>query len=748
MMSNEGLAINAVIEEEEIATEAQVDVLKGDKGDKGEKGDTGAQGPQGEAGYTPVKGVDYFTNEDKQELLAGINQDIADINYEQEIQDGKITTNTNNIQANSSAITLLEASSGNKVTLSINSNYLMTLQLLNKNNEILSTATIDFPIESMVVNATYSNGILTLTLQNGNTLDVDISAIVSGLVSESTFNQAVSRLDGLITDLTTRMTTAEEEIDDIQEEQTEQDTNIQNNTDNITALLEKINYIEDLIPTGEASGENIDISNSAKYPFKEFNAGGNTVQKQYNGKNLAQPNTHTENGITLTYDEDGVYHLKGTATSTFTFKIINRVTLSGTYTFAILDRSNTNISVWFWNNTTSSTDPLLNSEHLSVTKTYSSENEIANGNISITSGVTYDYSFKVQIEQGSTVTSYEPYVGGQASPSLDFPIEIENVLGEVEVKVENKNYAINETIGGNTPVMSNFSGNYAGAVTIAVKPITGTQQVNYRIVYQDGKKYDHAIVNINADNNVWYVANYTTTKAIASIGLYFISSTGTKRTAEHIMFLKGTYSSITDADYAAHEEQITTLTLPEGMEMCKIGDYKDSFVYQGGKWYKNKVIKKRVLNGTEAWAVVDMAYTKGYYLTDNDIKANSKSTTLANALCSHAIQVSPDANWSSAASSSNFAILNGSKMIRFAMGEKVSNLEEFKSWLGENNVTIECELATPVLEEITDPTLISDLNNLKNLYSYKGATHISSNNNPSPIFEVVYRKELESIANS
>ena len=52
--------------------------FKGDKGEKGDKGDTGAQGIQGEkgdkgdtglAGYTPVKGTDYWTDTDKTDML-------------------------------------------------------------------------------------------------------------------------------------------------------------------------------------------------------------------------------------------------------------------------------------------------------------------------------------------------------------------------------------------------------------------------------------------------------------------------------------------------------------------------------------------------------------------------------------------------------------------------------------------------------------------------------------------------------
>lgn len=64
-------------------------------------------------------------------------------------------------------------------------NYKMTLDLKNSVGTVLSTKTIDFPIESMVISASYENGILTLTLQNGETLDVDISSIISGLVADT-----------------------------------------------------------------------------------------------------------------------------------------------------------------------------------------------------------------------------------------------------------------------------------------------------------------------------------------------------------------------------------------------------------------------------------------------------------------------------------------------------------------------------------------------------------------------------------
>lgn len=45
---------------------------KGDKGDPGEQGIQGEKGDTGADGYTPIKGTDYFTDADKEELVADV----------------------------------------------------------------------------------------------------------------------------------------------------------------------------------------------------------------------------------------------------------------------------------------------------------------------------------------------------------------------------------------------------------------------------------------------------------------------------------------------------------------------------------------------------------------------------------------------------------------------------------------------------------------------------------------------------
>lgn len=51
---------------------------KGEKGDRGEKGDAGDKGEKGEKGDTPVKGVDYWTENDKAEIYADFSEQISE----------------------------------------------------------------------------------------------------------------------------------------------------------------------------------------------------------------------------------------------------------------------------------------------------------------------------------------------------------------------------------------------------------------------------------------------------------------------------------------------------------------------------------------------------------------------------------------------------------------------------------------------------------------------------------------------
>lgn len=106
----------------------------------------------------------------------------------------------------------LKTNTGTSISLSINSStYVMTLQLKNSNGDTISTGTIDLPLETMVVGADYdsTNKSIILTLQSGSTVSFSVADLVSGLVSESDLNTALSALatvatSGSYTDLSNK----------------------------------------------------------------------------------------------------------------------------------------------------------------------------------------------------------------------------------------------------------------------------------------------------------------------------------------------------------------------------------------------------------------------------------------------------------------------------------------------------------------------------------------------------------------
>ena len=142
-------------------------------------------------------------------------QDISDIKTEQITQNGDISNlQTNKADkteipdvsnfitkdANDLTYYTLTTQTGSKIDLEINSsNYQLVAKLYDKNNTLISTSTtIDLPIESMVVSATYdsTNKKIVLTLQNGQTLDVPVGDLVEGLVSFTDY--ATSSKGGVI----------------------------------------------------------------------------------------------------------------------------------------------------------------------------------------------------------------------------------------------------------------------------------------------------------------------------------------------------------------------------------------------------------------------------------------------------------------------------------------------------------------------------------------------------------------------
>ena len=87
--------------------------------------------------------------------------------------------------------------------LSLNTtDYKLTVTLKDQDGTALSTKTVDFPIESVVVNGSYdaTNKKIILTLQNGTTIDIPVADLIAGLQSEIT---STNKLNADLVDDTT-----------------------------------------------------------------------------------------------------------------------------------------------------------------------------------------------------------------------------------------------------------------------------------------------------------------------------------------------------------------------------------------------------------------------------------------------------------------------------------------------------------------------------------------------------------------
>ena len=108
--------------------------------------------------------------------------------------------------------TEIAALAGTATELEIDSStYVITLKLKAIDGTLLSTNTIDLPLESVVVNGSYDADTKTivLTLQNGNTVSIPVGDLVDGLASQTALNAEEAarvsadtalgtRIDGLV----------------------------------------------------------------------------------------------------------------------------------------------------------------------------------------------------------------------------------------------------------------------------------------------------------------------------------------------------------------------------------------------------------------------------------------------------------------------------------------------------------------------------------------------------------------------
>ena len=163
---------------------------------KPSRGIQGEQGIPGNDGHTPIKSVDYFTEQDIEEIEGDILNEVYTksetdtlLDEKADIEDIPDVSNFITKDVNNLTNYTLKTNTGSLIDLEINdTTYVVTLKLKNQDGTVISTDTIDLPLESVVVSGRYDNTTkkVILTLENGSEVDFSVADLVAGLQTEIT----------------------------------------------------------------------------------------------------------------------------------------------------------------------------------------------------------------------------------------------------------------------------------------------------------------------------------------------------------------------------------------------------------------------------------------------------------------------------------------------------------------------------------------------------------------------------------
>ena len=168
-------------------------------------------------------------------------------------------------------------------------------------------------------------------------------------------------------------------------------------------------------------------------------------------------------------------------------------------------------------------------------------------------------------------------------------------------------------------------------------------------------------------------------------------------------------------------------TLPVSLgniELCKLGDYQDYLYKNNGNWYVHKNIIKIDLS-----TITSYIHTSGWrnptsFVADNIFNHGySGYTTVASLFCNRLIADTPARITGSVIN----AIGLGRNSSMYISVEGITTSNALITYFSQNPTYLYAPLVTPTDTEITDTTLISQLEEISKTLSYQGQTNITSN---------------------
>lgn len=447
---------------------------------------------------------------------------------------------------------------------------------------------------------------------------------------------------------------------------------------------------------------------------------GDTTQQTYSGKNLCALGTETVETYEL-------------------FPLVKSLP-AGTYTFSAqvtsTDTQSSVCFVRFMNGSSGVGAARINRSdertHITVTTSDTADGIYlyAGYDGSGSSGDTATFT-DIQIESGSSATSFEPYTNGPA-PNPDYPQTVNVVTGNQDVWVHAKNlcdlgtqtFTSNKLFALTNPLPA---GTYTFSARVASND-TGSTKCFVRFMNGNSGIGADRISRSSDRTSITITTNETTDGIYLYAGYDAAGSAGDTATFTDIQIEAGTAT-----DYEPYQGANYTIDLG-ATELCKIATYQDKIYKSGSDWYVHKETSSYTFTGSEPISYnVDHS---GFILRNTDIPTYMPdiNTPPLKGFCSHFSVETSTTTWTG---QNKIGLSNNSTL--WAMSSQVTpaSLQGWTDWLTTNTPTLYYALATPTDTKITDATLISELEALLSASTYDGETDFAitatGTNLPAPL---------------
>lgn len=350
-------------------------------------------------------------------------------------------------------------------------------------------------------------------------------------------------------------------------------------------------------------------------------------------------------------------------------------------------------------------------------------------------------------EDGALFTSLQ--INGDTSqngtPTPSSPQEVHTITGENTIKVAGKNwFDINETLYSgeiskynNGFTLTNNSTYRTLSILLPNSIPAGIYKITYEIknstlsnINKLNLSFRSSSSSVGAGNgNSTGETTITTTETADRMYIYINSSetSGATITLDNFMV------SISGGAYEPYVSQTYSVNLGS-IELCKIGDYQDYIYKENGNWYKYNAIGKVVLDGSETYTT----WTSNRVVisnTPNNYKKVANNEIIL-ALCSHYKPIKRD---DAGVIDNSITFYSSSESVYGTIiTDSINNTGTLlQDFISSNNISLYYVLATPTTTQITDTTLLSQLEALAGATTYLGQTNIITNGSDlNPLLEV------------